>query len=36
VKDLIDMRVDEIKNELEKVRDDLHREVDQIGDEAVE
>jgi hypothetical protein len=30
------MRVDELKNELEKVRDGLHREVDQIGDEALE
>ena len=30
------MRVDKIKNDLEKVRDDLHREVDQIGDEALQ
>ena len=30
------MRVDEIKNELEKVRDELHKELDLIGDEAVE
>ena len=30
------MRVDKMKNELEKVREDFHREVDQIGDEALE
>jgi hypothetical protein len=36
VKDQIDLKIEQFKEELEKLREELYKEVDQIGDKALE